>query len=73
MTDIKKPLTVKCPGCTAEVIWDSSSEFRPFCSASCKNRDFIGWANEENKLGGDTDYDDLLSDDLLSTERPPRV
>lgn len=65
---MKKTLTVKCPTCGAEVVWEPASEFRPFCSARCKNRDFIGWANEENKLGGDTDYDDLLSDDL-----PPRA
>lgn len=63
---MKKPLSVKCPGCSAEVIWEPASEFRPFCSASCKNKDFIGWAKEEHKLSGDGEYDDLLSDDLLN-------
>lgn len=61
---MKKPLVVKCPSCGAEVIWQESSEFRPFCSASCRNQDFIGWANEEKKIGSDGTYDDLLSDDL---------
>lgn len=65
---MKKPLIVRCPGCGIDVVWDAASEFRPFCSASCKNRDFIGWANEANRLGGDGDYDDLLSEDL-----PPRA
>jgi len=70
---MKKPLTVKCPGCGDEVVWEPASEFRPFCSARCKNLDFIGWAKEEHKLAGDTDYDDLLSEDLFSSEdRPPR-
>jgi endogenous inhibitor of DNA gyrase (YacG/DUF329 family) len=62
---MKKPLMVKCPGCGAEVAWQESSEFRPFCSASCRNRDFIGWASEEHRLGGDDTYDDLLSGELL--------
>lgn len=61
---MKKILTVKCPGCNAEVVWEETSEYRPFCSASCKNRDFIGWANEENKVGSDADYDDVLSEEL---------
>lgn len=64
---MKKPLIVKCPECGTEVVWAETSEFRPFCSASCKNRDFIGWAKEEKRLGGDNDYDDLLSGDM-----PPR-
>ncbi len=60
----KKPIVVKCPGCGADVEWSEASLYRPFCSARCKNKDFIGWANEEKRIGGDTNYDDLLSDDL---------
>lgn len=61
---IKKPLTVKCPGCGVEVEWSEVSPYRPFCSARCKSKDFIGWANEQQRISGDTNYDDLLSDDL---------
>jgi uncharacterized protein len=64
MSDAKKPLLVKCPTCHAEIIWSEESPHRPFCSERCRNKDFIDWANEEQRIGGDTDYNDLLSDDL---------
>ena len=59
-----KPIVVKCPGCGADVEWSEASEYRPFCSARCKNKDFIDWATEQQRIGGDASYDDLLSDDL---------
>ena len=65
---MNKPLAVRCPTCEAEVIWQESSEFRPFCSARCRNLDFIGWANEEKKLVGDGSYDDLLSGELPDSD-----
>lgn len=64
MSDSKKPLVVKCPTCQAEVIWGETNPHRPFCSERCRNKDFIDWAREEHRIGGDNDYDDLLSDDL---------
>ena len=60
----KKPLIVKCPRCGAEVIWGEQSPHRPFCSERCRNQDFIDWAKEEHRIGGDANYDDVLSDDL---------
>ena len=68
MNDTRKPLTVKCPTCGVEVIWNETSAQRPFCSERCRNRDFIDWANEEHRISGDNDYDDLLSDDLLKRD-----
>jgi uncharacterized protein len=65
----QKQLTVKCPGCAAEVVWDQNNPNRPFCSERCRNKDFIGWANEEQVIGGDTQYDDVLSDDLPPSSR----
>lgn len=64
MSDTKKPLIVKCPKCGAEVIWSETNPHRPFCSERCRNKDFIDWANGQQRIGGDTDYDDVLSDDL---------
>lgn len=64
MSNSQKPLIVKCPTCHAEMIWSEENPHRPFCSERCRNKDFIGWANEEQRIGGDNDYDDLLSDDL---------
>lgn len=60
----KKPLTVACPNCKTEKVWQSDNEFRPFCSDSCKNKDFIAWANEEQVIAGSPTYDDILSGDL---------
>jgi endogenous inhibitor of DNA gyrase (YacG/DUF329 family) len=54
----------KCPSCEAEITWDTNNEFRPFCSAQCKNKDFIGWANEEHVMAGSSLYDDVLSNDI---------
>jgi endogenous inhibitor of DNA gyrase (YacG/DUF329 family) len=60
----RKPLTVKCPSCGTAVTWTEQSLYRPFCSERCRNSDFIGWANQEQVIGGDSRYDDVLSDDL---------
>lgn len=58
----KKPLEVKCPSCSQQVEWVERNAFRPFCSETCKNKDFIGWANEEKTLAGNNLYDDVFSD-----------
>lgn len=55
---------LRCPGCGTSLTWDPANPFRPFCSSRCKDQDFVGWANEEHRIGGDTTYDDLLSGDL---------
>jgi hypothetical protein len=59
-----KPLRVKCPACGEEVIWTRSNSNRPFCSQRCKEDDFISWANEQQIISGNSDYDDILSEDL---------
>jgi hypothetical protein len=64
MKDAQPPLTVKCPTCHAEIIWSEANPNRPFCSERCRNKDFIDWANQERRISGDNDYDDLLSDDM---------
>lgn len=64
----QRQLKVKCPGCGIELVWDTTNPHRPFCSARCRNADFIGWANEEHRIGGDQDYDDVLSDELTRQE-----
>lgn len=54
----------ECPNCKTKLQWDSNSPHRPFCSEQCKNKDFIAWANEENKFPGTPEYDNFLSDEL---------
>lgn len=56
--------TYQCPGCETQVIWSSDNPWRPFCSESCKNKDFIAWANEEKRIPGHPDFDDLMSEEL---------
>jgi len=41
-----KPLTVKCPTCNKNVIWNELSSERPFCSERCKLIDLGAWASE---------------------------
>ncbi len=48
MTD-NANLTVTCPCCKQPAAWHNNA-FKPFCSERCKNKDFIGWANEDYKL-----------------------
>lgn len=55
---------VECPSCKRKAQWDTNNPYRPFCSQSCKDKDFVAWANEENIIGGNSVYDDLLSGDL---------
>lgn len=35
---------VPCPRCRKSTRYDPSNEFRPFCSALCKNEDIVDWA-----------------------------
>ncbi|HLP81223.1 MAG TPA: DNA gyrase inhibitor YacG [Nitrosomonas sp.] len=41
---------VKCPQCAKQVVWDSSSPFRPFCSERCKINDLSQWAQESYRI-----------------------
>ena len=59
----------KCPHCQTVMEWRSDNPNKPFCSERCKNKDFIGWANEQHALPGTPDYDDLLSGELEAAIR----
>lgn len=43
-------LKVKCPTCDIEVVWNSSSTFKPFCSERCKLIDLGEWAAENHRI-----------------------
>jgi hypothetical protein len=58
-----------CPNCKAELEWSTDNEFRPFCSAQCKNTDFIQWAQEEHVIAGSSLYDDILSGQIDEAEK----
>ena len=45
---------VKCPTCHKEVVWNTDSPYRPFCSERCKLIDLGEWAAEEKAIPSDT-------------------
>jgi uncharacterized protein len=49
----RKPVTVACPNCGAEVAWDSRNRHRPFCSERCKLMDLGQWAAERYRVAGE--------------------
>ena len=57
-------MEIECPNCKAKLQYDVKNPNRPFCSEQCKNKDFIGWADEKKSIPGSPDYDDLLSGEL---------
>ncbi|MBI1175617.1 MAG: DNA gyrase inhibitor YacG [Sideroxydans sp.] len=45
----KKPV-VACPQCGKDVVWETESRYRPFCSERCKLVDLGQWANEGYRI-----------------------
>ncbi len=54
-------MTVPCPNCGKDVMWDELSPWRPFCSKRCQLIDLGEWAAEEKRIPSDSDLTD--SDD----------
>lgn len=57
-------ISVKCPTCQKEVIWNSESKFKPFCSDRCKLIDLGDWASEKNAIPVKPEFDPETLDDL---------
>jgi hypothetical protein len=49
------------------VRWTPENQFRPFCSARCKQLDLGAWASEKYRIGGSDDAP--LSDEDGTDER----
>ncbi len=64
-----KKTQYKCPQCSTLLEWSNRNEFRPFCSAQCKNIDLIGWAKEDHIIEGSSIFDDVMSEDLSSAQQ----
>lgn len=64
MNESIKKITLNCPTCQKEVLWNDSFPHRPFCSKRCKLIDFGDWATEKNKLEGNDLTDDIYSEEL---------
>ena len=54
---------VPCPTCGGDSIFAPSNEFRPFCSARCKNVDLGAWANEDFRMATGVPSEDQITDD----------
>ncbi len=61
-------MMMRCPHCHTSLEWQSNNPYRPFCSQRRRDADFCNWANQENVISGNSTYDDLLSEDLISDE-----
>ena len=59
-------LKVPCPQCQKAVVWQASSEFRPFCSERCKLLDLGEWADESNKISQPIHADLAISEEMLN-------
>lgn len=64
MSQDQKAKLVECPGCKTAIPWSTDNPHRPFCSEQCKNKDFVAWANQENAMPGNPDYEDMFSNEL---------
>jgi len=53
---------IHCPTCRTPVAWESTSQWRPFCSERCKLIDLGAWMNEENVIPGIELPDDMLDE-----------
>lgn len=47
------PISVNCPTCEKNVIWEKSSDCKPFCSERCKLIDLGDWASEKHAIAGE--------------------
>lgn len=57
--------TVKCPTCGKEVVWDTSSKWRPFCSERCRLIDLGDWASESHRIPDD----EIQTDEFLDQHK----
>ena len=58
-------LKVACPNCNREVIWQSESTFRPFCSKRCQLIDLGDWAEENHKVSQPIQGEVAISEEML--------
>ncbi|MEW6996001.1 DNA gyrase inhibitor YacG [Colwelliaceae bacterium MEBiC 14330] len=58
-------LKVACPNCQTPILWQKSSEFRPFCSKRCQLIDLGEWADENHKISQPIQTETALSEEML--------
>jgi len=55
-------LIVNCPTCQAQVVWNSASQSRPFCSERCRLIDLGEWASGERVVPGSSLFSPAAGD-----------
>lgn len=65
------PRVIRCPGCGGPSVYSSGNEFRPFCSARCKNNDFGAWASESYSVDADAKLPEADAESHSKGEPPP--
>lgn len=58
-------LKVPCPTCSKDVLWQASSEFRPFCCKRCQLIDLGDWAEENHSISQPMQKEVELSEEML--------
>ena len=58
-------LNVPCPTCKKSVLWNESSEFRPFCSKRCQLIDLGEWADEGHKISQPMQSHEPLTEEMI--------
>jgi endogenous inhibitor of DNA gyrase (YacG/DUF329 family) len=57
---------VNCPTCSKKVVWSEVNQYRPFCSAHCKQIDLGAWAEEKYVISSTNPIDDQDDDSISS-------
>ncbi|MDO7086466.1 DNA gyrase inhibitor YacG [Pseudocolwellia sp. AS88] len=58
-------LKVPCPNCSASVVWQPESTYRPFCSKRCQLIDLGEWADEGHKIAQNIDPNQEITEEML--------
>ncbi|MEQ1683739.1 MAG: DNA gyrase inhibitor YacG [Burkholderiaceae bacterium] len=64
------PRVIRCPGCGGPSVYASTNDFRPFCSARCKNNDFGAWASGAYAVDADCTPKDPTAGDEPDESAP---
>ncbi|NQY37360.1 MAG: DNA gyrase inhibitor YacG [Alteromonadaceae bacterium] len=59
------PIKVSCPTCQKDVVWQTESTHRPFCSKRCQLIDLGEWADEGHKISQPAQGDIQLTEEML--------
>lgn len=60
-------MKVNCPTCQKEVIWQTESQHRPFCSDRCRLIDLGEWAQENHKISQPIQQSAEITEEMLDS------